>query len=96
MVSLQRQTVLKVSPRIHEYSIHLSINERKGGDIHLEMISEITRSYSAALSPVLVDSCRNSMTTLIQSRKSRNHRQGVDQSSNITHVVCDNSVGVKV
>ena len=71
-------------------------SETGKGDIHLDMISETTRSYSAALSPVCVDSCRNPMTTLIQSRKSRNHRQGVDQSSNITHVVCDNSVGVNV
>jgi len=94
--SLQRQSAQRVSPRTLEYSFHLDQQWEICAGIHLEMTSETTRSYSAALSPVRVDSCKNPMTTLIQSRKSRNHRQGVDQSSSITQVVRDNSAGLNV
>jgi len=36
------------------------------------------------------------MTILIQSRKSRSHFHGVDQSRSMTHVVWDSNEGVKV
>ena len=45
---------------------------------------------------VVVVSCKNPITTEIQSRKSRSHRQGVDQSNNMTQVVCVNNDGVNV
>ena len=56
------------------------------------MISFTTVSYSGDF----VVSCRNPITTAIQSRKSRNHRHGDSQSSSITQVVCARSGGVNV
>ena len=60
-------------------------------------MSLITRSYSAAfLLGDLVVWWRKPITILIQSRKSRSHFHGVDQSSSMTHVVWDSNDGVKV
>jgi hypothetical protein len=60
------------------------------------MLSFITRSYSFAFPDDLVVSCKNLITTLIQSRSSRNHFQGVDQSKSMTQAVCSRRLGVKV
>jgi hypothetical protein len=58
------------------------------------MISPTTRSYSAAFSRDRVVSCKKPITTLIQSRKSRSQRHGVDQSSRITQAVRSSRFGV--
>src|SRR5579859_4535047 len=64
--------------------------------LHRAIFSFITRSYSFAFSDDLVVSCKNLITTLIQSRSSRSHLHGVDQSNKITQVVCARSLGVNV